>query len=293
SGVGLSRGLAETTGLSIATYNMFNLFDDYYVEDDLAKHALAIHDYLREPDLIAVQEVEKLDLLLRLANTEPLKGDYEAVLIEGPDARGIDVGLLYNKNRVKILSVEVRQTLTTLLDGYGPGDSQLFSRPPLVVHLETIEKKGAGSDIWLIINHFKSKSVYAPFYADTTPRRIEQAEWVSSLVGEIQDVDPNARVMVLGDLNDFEYSEPLQVLEAAGLNNLILDIDKEYRYTYIYRGYSQVLDHMLVTPSLIGLINEVRIMHFNVDYPFTLYGYDSTIGICSSDHEVLMASIQL
>ncbi|MFX0208855.1 MAG: hypothetical protein ACFFDT_22925, partial [Candidatus Hodarchaeota archaeon] len=131
SGNGLGRGRAETQGLSIATYNMYNLFEEGYgdLEVKLAKHALTIREYLREPDLIAVQEVEKLELLEQLVATPPIEADYGVVLIDGPDSRGIDVGLLYRTDRVTILSAEARQTCTTLDDGYGPGEDPNFPCP--------------------------------------------------------------------------------------------------------------------------------------------------------------------
>lgn len=148
-------------------------------------------------------------------------------------------------------------------------------------------------DLWLIINHFKSKGVYPPYYADTTPRRLEQAAFVGSLVDEIQITDPDALVLVLGDLNDFENSAPLATLEARGLRNLIYEVEKEDRYTYIYRGVSEVLDHMLVTPSMEDAVDDVIVIHFNPDFPYAEYRYEWDTGIWSSDHDVLMVSIEL
>ncbi|MHA1925401.1 MAG: endonuclease/exonuclease/phosphatase family protein [Candidatus Thorarchaeota archaeon] len=320
SGVGLGRGRAEGRGVSIATYNLYNLFDDIVdpgklqtreasslwtaeeVAIKLAKHARAIHDLLREPDLIAVQEVEKIELLWQLADTSPIEAEYGAVLVDGPDVRGIDVGLLYRKDRVRILGFEARQTCTTLDDDFGPGTdpnfpcptgkNPLFSRPPLVVHLEILGKgKSGGSDLWLILNHFKSKSGGE---SATLPRRTEQAAHVRSLVGEIQADDAEAKVVVLGDLNDFEDSIPLEILTAGdALNDIILDIDKEERYTYIYRGASQILDHILIVPELEDALTEVRIVHLNTDYPYPLFFDDTSIGVCSSDHDVLMCFLTL
>jgi predicted extracellular nuclease len=299
-------------------YNLFDEFDDPdksdtvndpdVVELQLTKHALAIHDYLRMPDLIAVQEVENIEILERLADTDPIAGVYGVVLIEGPYDRAVDVGLLYRMDRVEILSAEARQYHTDLEDGYGPdedpnytcpdGYGPLFSRPPLVVHLKTIPK-GCGwwwwrnkfsTDLWLIINHFKSKSTYEPYWADTEPRRIEQAEWCGALVDEIQAADPSAKVMVIGDLNSFEFEAPITALEAGGLDNLIYRVHKRSRYTYIYRGVSEVLDHILVTPSMKARFLKAKVVHFNVDFPAFLFGDDPTTGVRSSDHDVLMAS---
>ncbi len=291
-------------GLTIATYNMYNFFDDYYVATDFAKHAHAIHDFLGEPDIIAVQEVEKIELLQELAATLPIEAEYEAILIEGPDARGIDVGLLYRTDKVSQVNyAEARQYHTYLDDGYGPGTdpnyecpdgaNPLFSRPPLVVNLEIAGKKGTTSDLWLIINHFKSKGEYAPYYADPEPRRIEQAMWVSSLMNQIEVDNLGARVVVLGDLNDFIESATLATLRAAGLDHLNNEVEKEDRYTYIYLGVSECLDHILINSALANFFDDVMVIHFNPDFPYRQYVYDQSTGIRSSDHDVLMCVLNL
>jgi predicted extracellular nuclease len=306
-------------GFTVATYNMYNLFDEFNAPDKddptyldtedvefmLTKHAVAIREMLRVPDLIAVQEVENLEVLERLTQTDPIAGIYGAVLVDGPDARGIDVGLLYRLDRVEVISAEARQTCTDLNDAYGPGEdpnfpceedfNPLFSRPPLVVHLRTIVNSWwcryrSGTDLWLIVNHFKSKGVYAPYYADPEPRRIQQAEWVTSLVEEIQDCNRYAKVIVLGDLNSFNTEAPIHTLTDSGLTNLINTIPKCLRYTYIYRGVSEVLDYIMISRSLRWRFIHARVVHFNVDFPYDFWADDPTTGIRSSDHEVFMAS---
>ena len=72
--------------------------------------------------------------------------------------------------------------------------------------------------------------------------------------------------MVLGDLNDFEFSEPVKILESAGLEDLILRAAKQDRYSYVYLGSSQVLDHILVSRALAGEA-EVDPVHLNSDFP--------------------------
>ncbi|MHA2427909.1 MAG: endonuclease/exonuclease/phosphatase family protein [Candidatus Hermodarchaeia archaeon] len=297
--------------VTIATYNMYNLFDDGNIEDELAKHALAIHEYLREPDIIAVQEIENEAVLEMLVNTAPIKTDYGIVTIDGPDNRGIDVGLLYNKDRIMLVNAEARQTCTDLDDEYGPGEdpnypcpvgyNPLFSRPPLVVHLKVKTKSGwcwkpkhmKYKDLWVIVNHFKSKGVYPPTYASPLPRRIQQAEWVSSLVDEIQADHGGAKVVVIGDLNDFMDSEPLEVLEDGGLRNMMWNVNKKNRYTYIYRGVSEVLDHILITPTMLGKWRFTHVLHFNADWPYRTYRYDTTSAHWSTDHDIVVGAFKL
>jgi predicted extracellular nuclease len=71
---------------------------------------------------------------------------------------------------------------------------------------------------------------------------------------------------VLGDLNDFENTEPLEVLGAAGLEDLVKRVPNEDRYSFVYRGNSQVLDHILVSESL-SEGAEVEMVHVNAEYP--------------------------
>jgi hypothetical protein len=130
--------------------------EDYTLQLD--KLAEAIHDDLMEPTIIGVQEAENLKVLADLAARPESRDEYEAVLVDGPDARGIEVGLLYRVDQVRVLEYEARQGCTTLVDGLGPdvnldvldpvnditcdsdGDgvldgNRLFSRRPLVVNL--------------------------------------------------------------------------------------------------------------------------------------------------------------
>src|SRR6476661_6611289 len=58
--------------------------------------------------------------------------------------------------------------------------------------------------------------------------------------------------MVVGDLNDFEFSETVGILKAAGLNDLMETLPLDQRYSYEFEGNAQVLDHILVGQALIA-----------------------------------------
>jgi hypothetical protein len=57
---------------------------------------------------------------------------------------------------------------------------------------------------------------------------------------------------VLGDLNDFQFSDTLAILEAAGLHNLVNTLPENERYTYDFDGNSQAIDHILLGGNLFG-----------------------------------------
>ena len=126
------------------------------------------------------------------------------------------------------------------------------SRKPLAGEFLFDERR-----VFVVNLHLRSKGGDDPIFGRRQPRmtastarRTPQAEVVAGFVEELLRLDANARVVVLGDLNDFENTRPLRALEAAGLEDLILRAPGEDRYTYVYTGLSQVLDHVLVSAAL-------------------------------------------
>ncbi len=149
-------------------------------------------------------------------------------------------------------------------NGYGG------SRKPLVG-----EFLFAGRRIVLVNLHFRSKGGDDPLFGrrqppltHSTSRRVEQAHVVAEFVASLLDDDPDARIVVLGDLNDFEDSVPLQALEAAGLEDLIKRLPSSKGYTYVYQGNSQVLDHVLASRAA-GKGALIDVVHINAEYPST------------------------
>ncbi len=303
---------------SVATFNTENLFDD--VKDPgklqspdasslltaqeyarkLNKVAQAIHDDLREPTILGVQEVEKIEVLKALAAQPVIQTDYGAVLIEGPDGRGIDVGLLYDRKRVTVLSAEQRQGCTTLsprsggpgipCDSNGDGTEDgnlLFSRPPLVVRLLVKRADGGeGRVLWLIVSHFKSKRGGEEL---TEARRVAQARFVAGLVREIQASAPGADVIVLGDLNDGLGTRPIQALtQEAELIDLWSQAPRPTRYSFIFNGVAEALDHILVTPGLAERLLRLEPVHINADFP-EAWSQVGGVSRRSSDHDAVLA----
>jgi predicted extracellular nuclease len=107
--------------------------------------------------------------------------------------------------------------------------------------------------------------------------------------------------MVTGDLNDFQFSEPgegpdnpVAILESsyAGspdevpLTNLLYLEKAAERFTFVFDGNSQVLDHMLVSPALLGHVVAADILHFNTTVP-AVFEDDATTPLKASDHDPL------
>lgn len=285
-----SLPLTAATEISVMTWNVENLFDtrDPHPSDpprprlseyqaDLTKVANTILS-AGAPLVVALQEVENIGVLDDLAAHELLVAwAYQPVLIEGFDSRGIDVGYLVRTDRVEILGVEQFDA-----------PEGLTSRPPLLLRVRISTSQG-DLELALLNNHFTSMSGGE---LATEPRRLGQAEWnVEVLQTQVLADQPDALAAVLGDLNSFYESAPIDALRQAGLRHVLELLDPAARYNYIFEGESQVLDHILVTDSLWQLLRRVYILHVNADYP--LPPANDLTPQHKSDHDPLIAIFSL
>jgi uncharacterized repeat protein (TIGR01451 family) len=131
-----------------------------------------------------------------------------------------------------------------------------------------------GQRLFVIANHFNSKieddplfGRFQPPYLSTEGKRVQQAQIVNNFMNSILQLDPNAFIIVLGDLNDYTFSTILATLTAGGFKNLVNDLPAEEQYTYLFDGNSQAIDHILVSRglSVFGL-PVVDIVHMNAEF---------------------------
>ena len=138
-----------------------------------------------------------------------------------------------------------------------------------------------GHKLFLVANHWNSKGGDEPLFSKnqppilgSEPQRIQQANVVSNTVGQILAYNSNALIGVIGDLNDFEWSPPLMVLRNIGLFPMIETLPVPERYSYVFVGNSQSLDHEVVSPALLAADAGYNSIHVNSEY-----------AIQDSDHE--------
>lgn len=174
-------------------------------------------------------------------------------------------------------------TSTPCFLGEGSSDESEGTRKSLA-----LEVVFGGETYFLINNHLKSKRGDDPVFGavqppvrHTEPQRLCQTELIASVAEEILDRDPEANVIVVGDLNEHEFRPPMMPFEEAGLINMIKRVPIQERYTYNYLGNSQVLDHILVSDSLADR-SRLLIPHVNSDFPDT---------VAASDHNPLLLTI--
>src|SRR5439155_1642173 len=78
--------------------------------------------------------------------------------------------------------------------------------------------------------------------------------------------NPAANVIVLGDLNDFQFSDTVSILKGAGLQALIDTLPSAERYTYVFDGNSQAIDHILMGGGLAPRPFAYDVVHVNSEF---------------------------
>jgi predicted extracellular nuclease len=301
--------VGSSGAITIATYNLLNL--SAQPSDDLQRAALArqIVRNLRQPDVLAFQEIQDNSgetddgttdaskTLQALADAVGAAGGPRYRFFDVPPANGRPGGapganirnaFFYNPARVRL--VDSRSLTSGTLAAAGIAGSGAFrnSRDPLAATFEF-----AGRRLTLINNHLTSRFGSTPTFGAVQPfaqagenGRGAQARALHDYVASLLAADPVARVIVLGDMNTFEFSKELSVTlpgRPAILYNLLDRSREEGRYTYNYEGNSQVLDHVFVTGSLLNGA-ELDVVHLNVDFP-------AHEGVIASDHDPVVAKL--
>jgi len=132
-----------------------------------------------------------------------------------------------------------------------------------------------GEKIFVLVNHFSAKGGDNPLQGNIQPpvrisddKRKKQAEVVRNFINKILSINKNSNVLILGDYNDFHFSDSLKSLNTNGLYNLIYDVPLNRRYSYNYEGNSQILDNVIVSENLKKRKYEIDIVHINSDFHF-------------------------
>ncbi|MEN8653474.1 endonuclease/exonuclease/phosphatase family protein [Streptomyces sp. 21So2-11] len=274
--------------LSVASYNVENL-DPTDPQEKFDALAAAVVDNLASPDILALEEIQDNNGAKNdgtVAADETLRKFITAITAAGGPAyewRSIDPVdkrdggepggsirqvFLFNPERVSftdraggdattptgVVREKGRAALTLSPGRIDPANAAWAdSRKPLAV-----EFTFRGRTVFLIANHFGSKggdeslvSHHQPPVRGSEVKRLAQAKSVNAFVKDILKAQRGADVLVLGDINDFEFSATTKALTDGGaLYPAVKSLPKSERYSYVYQGNSQVLDQILTSPSI-------------------------------------------
>jgi len=202
------------------------------------------------PEIIGLAEIENRSVLNTLVYRLPLAPfEYKIVHYESNDIRGIDVALLYRPDKFKVvysapLAVKIKS------------DTAFRTRDILYVK-GLINNKTV---VNLFVNHWPSK---LGGEAISRPHRLAAAHRLLEAVDSLQKIEPDSRIVIMGDLNDTPTSDVVRILERERpLINLmdVADSKKSDKGSYKFNGKWSVIDQIIVSEPLLKQ-NE---LHVNV-----------------------------
>lgn len=336
---GLTPETSEIEGdknrVTVASYNVLNLSPGSSDDDQRVALADQVVNALNSPDVIALQEIQDNsgttndgttsadETLEALADEIAAAGGPSYEYIDVPPVDGTEGGVpggnirvayLYNPARVSLVAIE---SLTpAVLNAAGASNSAAFAgtRTPLAA---TFSFK---TNEFTVVNvHLSSRFGSTPIFGGPQPfvqaaesggsGREDQTGALNDYVDSLLSIDGDARIMVVGDFNTFEWTNDLtEILPGPGddrvLTNLVptakdkgedddddddeevSELPEDAEYSFIFDGNSQMLDQFLVTDSL-KKGTKFDVVHLNVDFSRRF------ADVTASDHEPMLASFKM
>jgi uncharacterized protein len=303
--------------IAVATYNVENLDPS---DTTFSRHADYIVNHLRSPDLIAIEEIQDSNgatndgvtdatvtwnaLIAAIASAGGPTYEFRQInpvddQDGGEPGGNIRVGFLFRIDRgLEFIDRPGGSPTTATSVVPHPSGPRLSSSPGRIAPSNAAfdnsrkplagEFRMRGKKVFVVANHFNSKGGDHPLFGRFQPpvrssevQRHAQAQLVNAFVDDILAVDANANVIVLGDINDFEFSQTVSILEGGVLTSLMNTLPKSERYSYVFEGNSQVLDQILVSDNILD--------RFPIDYD--VVHVNSEFADQASDHEPQVAKI--
>lgn len=203
------------------------------------------------------------------------------------------------------------------VDNPNGSQSVLNDRPPLVAEVLFAAPNGETAELTVMVLHQRSligvnslqdgPSGWVTEGERVRDKRLRASLWLAEFVDQRQTEEPDRPMVLLGDFNAFEFNDgfvdtmgiitgfpapedqvllhgpsPLQV----PLLNMALTVPQDDRYSYVFDGNAQVLDHVLVNAAALERFEDVRLSfaRINADFAIALFG-DVESPARASDHD--------
>ena len=289
---------------TVAGYNIEN-FNNAMIQRQ--KAALAIRDVLHLPDVIGHAEIFELSGLEALAaEIEAISGvHYEARLIEADGNSGDadqDVGFLIKTSRVQIDNVKQEELVgcngtaancNTYIDPTSGNPALLNDRPPLVLRATVDPASVDPQPVIIVVNHLRSFIDIEGVSGEgerVRAKRKAQGEFLANLLQDLQTSNPTTPVISVGDYNAYQfndgYTDPIATIKGIptaddqvvvdespdlvnpNFLNLIDGLPADQRYSFIFEGTPQTLDHVIINTVANSYLTRFAIARNNADFPF-------------------------
>ncbi len=315
---------------TIGSLNMFRLFDDIddpvvddptnistqEYQDRLSEFSGYIRTTLGAPDILAVQEVEKLEVLQDLAtkiNTDDNSITYTAHLIAGNDIGGIDVGYLVGSRVSNVVVDQLGEEEVLEFNGCDPNTqgscALLHDRPPLWLQA-SVNDGTTDVPVNVLVVHMRS---LGGITGDDSERvrlkRLTQAQSITQMIENvIGNTDAETTpLVVLGDFNAFQFTDgyvdvvgeiqgdfnPAEnALDSATdltgaivtdppLTNAVATLAADQQYSFLFNRNAQALDHALLNELALTYFVEMQYGRGNADAS----AKDTSDSVGVSDHD--------
>lgn len=257
----------------IAFYNVENLFDtidspttldsEYMPNSSIQwtkkryeaklKSITKVVDSLGFPSIMGMVEVENRRVLDDLTAMPALKSkNYGVAHFDSPDERGIDCALIYKKSDFEVKNAKPHR-IDFLVDKK--------DRTRDILEVSGVLR---GVPVTFFVNHWPSRSGGA---TESEPKRIFVAQVLKAAVDSVLKADANARIVIMGDLNDdpddksltqglgaFYWDRdatPRPIIAKNALYNLAAGVKRSGFGSYYYRGEWEVIDQIIVNGSFL------------------------------------------
>lgn len=280
--------------------------------------------------VVEVENLRVLGLLAdRINSTCATAPAYVPYLVQGNDVGGINVGFLVSNRtvggnvRVEVLEV-TQYGKTTVLNNPDGSTSLLNDRPPLLLRAIVHSDNGASYPVTAIVNHLRSlngvgdstagSSGWPTENARVSAKRSQQAVFLADLVQTLQTANPSERIVLLGDFNAFEFNdgyvdvmgiirgepapEPMVLTYAASpittplVDGSLLTPSKPQRYSYVFDGNLQTLDHVVVNEATVLDAADIEVDHARINAEFGVHNFGvAGTALRVSDHDPVRVRI--
>ena len=229
------------------------------------------------PDILGLCEVENEAVLQDLIRTNGMiERTYAILHTESPDARGIDVALLYNSAVCQVLNhdyIRIEFPIEVVPDEPGYTSRDILHAQLLFLGRDTLD---------VYVNHWPSR--YGGL-EKSQPKRVHVANHLRVEIDELLEQRPQAKIIIIGDLNDEPDNISVQKVLGALmpgdaihpnlLYNLMAVQDAVGYGTYNYRGNWNMLDQIIVSGNLLNPKAKLQVLEPRILLrPWMLYKHD-------------------
>lgn len=236
---------------------------------DISRVITAVGEWA-PPALVALCEVENDSVLRDLTRYSSLKElGYRYVMTDSPDERGIDVALLYQRDRFRLLTHRSIRI--------GKFKHQRPTRD--ILHVSGLLITGDTLDV--LICHLPSRSGGAK---SSEPYRLFVAEKLRHEADSLMNARLRPQLLITGDFNDYPWNRSIEKVLGAvappiqpaprGLYHLLARKARQKEFgTYKYQGEWGLLDHLIVSGTLLDVSGRMHTSEEKADVarlPFLL-----------------------